>query len=203
LKKLAVAEVQKLCEQFGDVRPRLDRLRLLAQYEWGRKVSYWDIARGVNLTPYTVGLLNRQDLRIYNLDAVRRLCWYFGCTPADLLERVQSAGSPYPVAGEPAVGRKAPPDSPLPRTLASAAPPLVNEIPHRLAPFEERALAEALRLNRSTVYRLQHTAGERIGRWTLAAVCTFLSRVEGRDVGVNELLVFPAAEPAFQAEETP
>jgi DNA-binding Xre family transcriptional regulator len=183
-------QVRQLCERFGDVRPRLERLRLLTQYRWDRKVSYQDIISSVGLGQHAVRMLANPAIRFYNLEAIKRLCWYFGSTPADLLARVQPAGSPYPPAGEPQLGRQAPPGTPLPRQLAPGTITLVNKLPDLLAWYAENDLAAALRLDRSTVYRLRHKPGARIGRWTLAAACTFLSGIEERDVGLNELLVY-------------
>lgn len=187
-------QVRRLCERFGDVRPRLEPLRLLAQYKWNRRVSYHDISRSVGLGQHAVRMLANPAIRFYNLEAIKRLCWYFGSTPADLLERVQPPGSPYPPAGEPQLRRQGPPEATLARQLAPGTLTLVNRLPELLARFEEGDLADALALDRSTVYRLLRNPWTRIGRWTLADACTFLSAVEERDVGLNELLVYE--EPA-------
>ena len=57
-----------------------------------RKVRIADVARSTGLHRNTLTLLYRETAERVEMDALDKLCRYFGCTVADLLEYDDKAG---------------------------------------------------------------------------------------------------------------
>lgn len=62
----------------------LDQLIRVKAAEWGRKITYKEIARETGLAESTVARLKSNSKGI-RYDVLDRLCAFFDCTPGDIL----------------------------------------------------------------------------------------------------------------------
>lgn len=175
--------------RYGDVAPQLNRVLHYANFRWGTNISHQDLARAVGCDARTIELFAEGDIKRYDLRTTAKLRWYFECRLVDLLQRIPPARLAACAAalGDPSLGRKLPPGEAPPETLVIA-----TRIPDLLAAYSEQELAAAIPLHRKAVQTLRKRQTARIGRATLAAICTFLSEKEGREVGVADLLIDPS-----------
>lgn len=62
----------------------------LARFMGERKMRIADVARETGLSRATITLLYRETVHRIDLDAIEKVCVFFGCTVGDLLELVPS-----------------------------------------------------------------------------------------------------------------
>jgi DNA-binding Xre family transcriptional regulator len=176
--------------RYGDIAPRLNEVLHYANYRWGTNISRQELARAIGCDTRTIELFASGSIKHYNLFTTAKFRWYFDCRVADLLQRIppsdqRAAGVPE---ADPNVSRVAPPDEPPPGNLVIA-----TRIPELLANYSEKELAAGIPLHRKAIRTLMTRQTTRIARVTLAALCTFLSAKEKREVGIEDLLIDPTA----------
>ncbi|SRR5579885_626710 len=178
----------KILALYGDVAPRLNKLLHYANYCWETNISRQGLAGAIGCDPRTIDLFADGNIKRYNLYTLAKLRWYFGCRLVDLLRRIPPAGlldaDARTAEGEPRLSRAAPPGERPPAHLVVA-----TRLPELLARYNEQELASALPLHRKAIKTLAARQTTRIARVTLAALCTFLSEREGRQVGIEDILI--------------
>lgn len=174
---------------YGDIAPQLNKVLHYANYRWGTNISRQELAAAIRCDIRTIDLFANGDIKRYNLFTTAKLQWYFGCRLVDLLRRILPTGLPErgAVDSDPSLGRIRPPGNERPPEQLVIA----SRIPELLAPYSEKDLARSLPLHRKAIKTLTARRTTRIARVTLAALCTFLSEQEGRQVGVEDIFIDP------------
>jgi DNA-binding Xre family transcriptional regulator len=171
----------------GDVIPCLKDLIDEASRFWGIPVTLQMVARVTKLNIKIIrAYYYKERTASYTLSTVGKLRWFFACTPAGVLAWIPPAELASPQLPPAQVG-----PIQLPRRATQEELTIRNMIPARLAGIPLAEITRGTGLSRKTVLALQNQAQppQRIRRRTLAAICDFLSRREGHQVAISELLV--------------
>jgi Cro/C1-type HTH DNA-binding domain len=176
----------------GKIVPRLKDLIDEASTIWGIPVTLQMVAAATGLNIKIVRAYYHQETASYTLKTVGKLKWFFQCDIDSVLAWRPPAEHSLPPVRVGSIQ--------LPRAITTASLMIRNMIPAKLAgiPFEE--VKEGTGLSRNTVHALQNQSvpPERMRGKTLAAVCDYLSRREGRRITLAELL---ASEGTAEVED--
>jgi DNA-binding Xre family transcriptional regulator len=174
-------------QRYGDVAPTLSAVLRYANYRWSTDITLVELAEALSCDRRTIEHFASGTVKRYDLHTLAKIRWYFDCHLTDLLRRIPPAGGHAAPGGgvDPSLGRTEPPDEKPPDGLVIA-----TRIPEWLANHSVQELEAGLPLHRKAVKMLRdRRLTTRIARFTLAALCTFLSEQTGREIGVEDVLV--------------
>jgi DNA-binding Xre family transcriptional regulator len=182
-------------EQGGDVVARLAQLQVKAADHWGKRVTKNMVVEATGVSLKTVQALSmpfrRQTIALYDLLALGKLCWYFGCEIDDLLAYRPQGGASVSLP-DVQVRRASPPGP-------GEAPPQAQvaqiRLPDTLSGERVPALMRAMGRGHDTIAAIRAGKPRRVKRTTLAALCTAASRKGARPVRMGEVLVYNGPRP--------
>jgi hypothetical protein len=165
----------------GKIVSRLKDLMDEASNTWGIPVTLQMVTAATGLNIKIIRTYYHQKTSSYTLKTVGKLRWFFQCDTDSVLSWLPPAEQSLPPVR---VGSIQLPRN-IPADLVSR-----NRIPAKLTniPFDE--VKAGTGLSRNAVHALQNQSAppERIRGKTLATLCDFLSKREGRRMTLSELL---------------
>lgn len=179
----------------GDVVARLAQLQVKAADLWGVRVTQRMLVAATGISLKMIQALSRPLRRQtnvrYDLVALGKLCWYFGCEIDDLLAYLLPGGVAASLP-DIRVGRIAPPSP-------GETPPQTQTVHTRLpdALRGERVvdIMRATRRQRDTIAAIRDGKPKQVKRVTLAALCDAGSQKGSRPVRMGEVLVYTGLKP--------
>lgn len=171
----------------GTLYLRLKPLMERAKATWGIPVSRRMLAKATGISPTTVAALYQGHSRRYDLRTLWKLCWFFNCGIAELLQWLPPPGHAYEDHPIPPVQVGA---ITLPRTVPADSPAVRISLPDQLVRTKKAVIQRKTGLAENTVaaFLNQEHPPTRLAETTLAALLDVLSQHEGKAVGVATLL---------------